>query len=104
MHPSRSPVRLPLWPVVIALAALFAACLAAVSPALAADALLSEGRTATASSTQGAGYGAGAAFDGSRDTRWSSAAADPQWLQVDLGASATISRVVLDWENAYAKA
>ncbi|MCF6477022.1 discoidin domain-containing protein, partial [Nonomuraea sp. MG754425] len=27
-----------------------------------------------------------------------------QWLQVDLGASATISRVVLDWENAYAKA
>ena len=28
--------------------------------------------------------------------------ADPQWLQVDLGATATISQVVLNWEAAYA--
>jgi len=30
--------------------------------------------------------------------------ADPQWLRVDLGATATISEVKLTWEAAYAKA
>ena len=30
--------------------------------------------------------------------------ADPQWLQVDLGATAAISQVVLNWEAAYAAA
>src|SRR5690606_18578649 len=29
---------------------------------------------------------------------------DPQWLRVDLGGPATIERVVLDWEAAYATA
>jgi hypothetical protein len=29
---------------------------------------------------------------------------DPQWLRVDLGASASVSRVKLTWEAAYAKA
>src|SRR5690606_27718103 len=29
---------------------------------------------------------------------------DPQWLRVDLGASAQVCRVVLDWEAAYATA
>jgi endo-1,3(4)-beta-glucanase len=29
---------------------------------------------------------------------------DPQWLYLDLGASAVISRVTIDWENAYSKA
>ncbi|MEV4346943.1 discoidin domain-containing protein [Actinoplanes sp. NPDC049596] len=38
---------------------------------------------------------------GSR-TRWSSAFADPQWLQVDLGGTATLSKVTIDWEAAYA--
>ncbi|WP_405147371.1 DUF1996 domain-containing protein [Sphaerisporangium sp. NBC_01403] len=74
----------------------------AASPASAADALISQGRTATASSTENAGTPASAAFDGNGGTRWSSAASDPQWLQVDLGASATVSQVVLNWENAYA--
>ncbi|MER5296676.1 discoidin domain-containing protein [Streptomyces pharetrae] len=37
-------------------------------------------------------------------TRWSSAFADPQWIQVDLGGSARISEVALNWEAAYAKA
>ena len=32
-----------------------------------------------------------------------SAFSDPQWLQVDLGASASVSQVVLTWEAAYAK-
>jgi beta-glucosidase len=43
-------------------------------------------------------------LDDSFNTRWSSAASDPQWLLVDLGATHTISQVVLAWESAYAKA
>ncbi|MFF7154606.1 discoidin domain-containing protein [Streptomyces sp. NPDC008139] len=70
----------------------------------AADTLLSQGKTATASSTENAGTPASAAVDGDVGTRWSSAAGDPQWLQVDLGASATISSVSLNWETAYATA
>ncbi|MCF6476905.1 discoidin domain-containing protein, partial [Nonomuraea sp. MG754425] len=93
--------------VVAALAALVLVLsgLVPATPARAADILLSQNRPATASSSEGAAWGAAAAFDGDRTgTRWSSLFSDPQWLQVDLGASATISRVVLDWENAYAKA
>ncbi|MFI0896267.1 discoidin domain-containing protein [Streptomyces sp. NPDC020983] len=70
----------------------------------AADTLLSQGKTATASSTENAGTPASAAVDGNTGTRWSSAASDPQWLQVDLGATDTISSVTLNWETAYAKA
>ncbi|GAA2355303.1 DUF1996 domain-containing protein [Dactylosporangium salmoneum] len=65
---------------------------------------LSQGKPATASSTEGRGYPASAAVDGDAGTRWSSAFADPQWLQVDLGAPATLGRVVLNWERAYATA
>jgi beta-glucosidase len=72
--------------------------------ASAATTLLSQGRPATASSTENAGTPASAAVDGNAGTRWSSAASDPQWLQVDLGAAATISQVVLTWETAYATA
>ncbi len=78
--------------------------LAPAPPAHAAGTLLSQGRPATASSTENAGTPASAAVDGDPGTRWSSAAADPQWLQVDLGASRTIGQVVLQWEAAYAKA
>ena len=35
-------------------------------------------------------------------TRWSSAFSDPQWIQVDLGQTATVDQVVLTWEAAYA--
>lgn len=73
------------------------------NPAIAADTLLSQGQPATASSIEGAGLPAVAAVDGNNGTRWSSAASDPQWLQVDLGASATISQVVLQWETASAR-
>ena len=51
--------------------------------------LLSQGKPATASSTENAGTPASAAVDGNTGTRWSSAFSDPQWLQVDLGATAT---------------
>jgi hypothetical protein len=73
-------------------------------PAGAAGALLSQGRPAVASSTENAGTVAGNAFDGNTGTRWSSQFADPQWLQVDLGATATIDQVSLTWEAAYARA
>ena len=46
----------------------------------------------------------GNAVDGNGTTRWASAFADPQWIYVDLGASKTISRVLLTWEAAYATA
>ncbi|MFC4147631.1 discoidin domain-containing protein [Micromonospora mangrovi] len=70
----------------------------------AAGTLLSQGRPTTASSVENAGTPAGNATDGSATTRWSSAFADPQWLQVDLGATATIDHVTLSWEAAYARA
>jgi hypothetical protein len=72
--------------------------------ASAADTPLSQGHPATASSAENAGAAASAAVDGNGGTRWSSAFADPQWLQVDLGATATINRVTINWEAAYAKA
>ena len=53
---------------------------------------------------ENASFPASAAVDGNTGTRWSSAFSDPQWLEVDLGATASISQVVLDWEAAYATA
>ncbi|GAA4501597.1 hypothetical protein GCM10023191_051900 [Actinoallomurus oryzae] len=92
--------------VVIAALTLVMACVSAALPrtASAAPALLSQGRPAVASSVENATTTAAAAVDGDTSTRWSSVASDPQWLQVDLGASATISQVVLNWETAYATA
>ncbi|MBV9793336.1 MAG: discoidin domain-containing protein [Actinobacteria bacterium] len=72
--------------------------------AAATTTLLSQGKTATASSVENSSFPASAAVDGNTSTRWSSAWSDPQWLEVDLGASSTISQVVLNWEAAYAKA
>jgi F5/8 type C domain/Fibronectin type III domain len=66
--------------------------------------LLSQGHPATSSSNENAGLGPANAVDGNTGTRWSSGFSDPQWIQVDLGASHSISRVVLNWETAYGKA
>jgi hypothetical protein len=78
--------------------------LVVVAPASAADGLLSQGKAATASSSEGAAYGASAAFDGNLNgTRWASVPSDPQWVQVDLGTTATISQVVLTWESAFGR-
>jgi hypothetical protein len=88
--------------VALAMAALFTA--STVGKAQAAATLLSQGQPATASSLENATFPASAAVDGNTGTRWSSAFADPQWLQVDLGSTATISQVVLQWEAAYATA
>ncbi|RST03965.1 discoidin domain-containing protein [Streptomyces sp. WAC05374] len=83
-----------------------AATLVALSPAQPAEAapvLLSQGKPVTASSQEHAGTPATAAVDGDNGTRWSSAASDPQWIRVDLGATATLSQVELRWETAYAR-
>ncbi|MFH9828918.1 discoidin domain-containing protein [Streptomyces bobili] len=74
-----------------------------VPAAQAAEVLLSQGKTAVASSTEGV-FSAGSAVDGDAGTRWSSEFTDPQWIQVDLGATAEVSRVALNWEAAYGKA
>ncbi|GAA3586043.1 hypothetical protein GCM10022419_080180 [Nonomuraea rosea] len=104
MHPSRNPVRQLSGLVVALVVALLASGLAVVAPASAADALLSQGKAATASSSEGAGFAASAAFDGNlAGTRWASAASDPQWVQVDLGVTASISQVVLTWEAAFGR-
>ncbi|MGI5242361.1 discoidin domain-containing protein [Dactylosporangium sp. CA-139066] len=74
-----------------------------IGNASAASSLLSQGKPTTASSSENAGTPASAATDGNTGTRWSSAFSDPQWIQVDLGQTATIDQVVLNWEAAYAK-
>src|SRR5690349_6543183 len=61
-------------------------------------------RPVTCSSVENAGTPCASAVDGNAGTRWSSAAADPQWIYVDLGATYNITRVVLTWEAAYGSA
>ncbi|MEV6572937.1 discoidin domain-containing protein [Streptomyces sp. NPDC051577] len=90
----------------VTLGALFASSLtlAAAPTAVAAETLLSQGKTATASSSEGEAYAAAAAFDGNlTGTRWASQWRDAEWIQVDLGASRDLSRVVLTWEGAFGK-
>ncbi len=86
-----------------AIFALVAYTVISIAPAHAAGTLLSQGRPVTASSVESGAYPASAAVDGDTGTRWSSAFSDPQWIQVDLGSTASISQVVLNWETAYGK-
>ncbi|MDM7891286.1 discoidin domain-containing protein [Curtobacterium caseinilyticum] len=72
--------------------------------ASAAPTLLSQGRPTTASASDSTARTPAKAVDGSTATRWASGRTDAQWLRVDLGRTATVSRVVLRWEAAYAKA
>ncbi len=88
----------------VAALALSAGVAGPASRASAASTLLSQGQPATASSVENASFPPSNAVDGNTGTRWSSAFSDPQWLQVDLGASASITQVVLQWEAAYATA
>lgn len=46
--------------------------------------------------------GAAMAVDGSGKSRWASSKADGQWLSVDLGKTARIYKICIDWEAAYA--
>ncbi|RDI17868.1 discoidin domain-containing protein [Lentzea flaviverrucosa] len=77
-----------------------------------AETLLSYGRAGTASTFQDdANCGQctpAKAFDRDPATRWATSATngwvDPGWISVDLGATATISKVVLQWDPAFATA
>lgn len=68
-----------------------------------AQTLLSQGKTAVGSSQEG-GFTPASAIDGNNGTRWASNYNDTEWIYVDLGATTTINRVVLNWEAAYGKA
>jgi hypothetical protein len=74
------------------------------TPTVAPGGNLALGRPATASSLETSAFPASLAFDGNAGTRWASLYSDPQWITVDLGATAAISRVRLTWEAAYASA
>jgi fibronectin type 3 domain-containing protein len=65
---------------------------------------LALGHPTTASSTENAGTPGANATDGNTGTRWSSTFSDPQWIQVDLGGTHTVSQVLLRWETAYGRA
>jgi len=68
---------------------------------------LASGATATASSSQDS-PGCYACFpykaiDGNMNTRWSSDWSEPQWLTITLPTPQVVDRVLLKWEQAYAK-
>ncbi|MBN1413275.1 MAG: discoidin domain-containing protein [Spirochaetales bacterium] len=65
---------------------------------------LSLNKSAVAYSVENDQYTPNLAFDGNLSTRWSSEFSDPQWIMVDLLVYADITRVVLHWETASAKA
>src|SRR3990170_380296 len=67
--------------------------------ASAAEVVVSQGKPATASSTEIPGaYLASEAVDGNNGTRWASAFSAAQWFQVDLGAPTAVSRIAINWE------
>jgi glucose/arabinose dehydrogenase len=75
-----------------------------VTAAPQADALLSLNKPVTASSSGGC-CAAKYAVDGDSSTRWASASgSDPQWIYADLGSTAHISRVRLQWDASCATA
>lgn len=65
---------------------------------------VARGRPVTASSVEQAALSPANVTDGLPGTRWGSEWGDPQWIQVDLGASTPVCQVVLSWEQAYATA
>ena len=69
---------------------------------------LALGKTATASSTNGANAATNVTkattYQNYTASRWESAASDPQWIMVDLGSAMEINRVVLKWYSNYGKA
>ena len=64
---------------------------------------LAFGKPVSASSTRAVEYKPENAVDGDPGTYWSSAFKDDAWLAVDLGGKKKVSRVVIQWEAAYAK-
>ncbi len=87
----------------VAALAIVASLLTTGTAAHATDPLISLEKPTAASSYENNGTLPVAVNDGSSTTRWSSLDSDPQWIQIDLGATATISKVTLQWETAYGK-
>src|SRR5262249_58669218 len=74
---------------------------AAARGPLAAETLLSRNRPTLSSSNESSSLTPDKAVDGSTTTRWGSKeGVDPQWIQVDLGAAASLTHVRLNWEPA----
>ncbi len=89
----------------VAVVAALAALVVTRSADAATETLLSQGKPATSSSNESSSLGPANAVDGSTTTRWASVeGSDPQWIRVDLGATVSISHVILTWEVAYGKA
>lgn len=84
------------------LAVVGAVAFAPVAQAQAGTVNLALNRPVTTSSTQ-PGLTGNFAVDGDGGTRWGSGFTTNEWIQVDLGQSTTIARVVLTWETAYGK-
>lgn len=74
----------------------------AVSAGVAEDPLISSGKLTSASSSEAGHLGPRYVVDNDPRTRWGSNFSDDQWLRIDLGAPAAMSKVVLDWEAAFA--
>ncbi|PID86997.1 MAG: hypothetical protein CSB13_01625 [Chloroflexi bacterium] len=64
---------------------------------------LAVGKTAVSSSNESGNLNAGKAVDDDLSTRWSSSYNDNEWIYVDLGARYDISRVIINWEDAYGR-
>jgi hypothetical protein len=60
-------------------------------------------KSVTASSIYAPEFKAENAVDGDFETYWSSEFIDAAWLAVDLGETEKISRVTIQWQNAFAK-
>ena len=87
--------------------------LQAVSGPLTAECAIDVGRpgsvnlarlaTATASGEENGGLAPRFAIDGDSATRWGSRHRDGEWICLDFGKERTISRCMIDWENARAE-
>ncbi len=67
------------------------------------DTLISQNQPAIASSVESVLHPPSAAVDGDPETRWASAqGSGPQWIAIDFGKTVSMTRVVLQWEAAYA--
>ena len=65
--------------------------------------LISLNKSVTVSSIESSEYAGSNAVDGDTSSRWASLEGnDNEWIFIDLGSSYDISRVVLNWEAAYA--
>ena len=92
------------WRIALVVAVVAAIAVVVAPFARAADSLISQGKPVTASSVQSDDLAPSFVNDGNDGTRWGSQWSDPQWIRIDLGATATISQVTLQWEGAYGKA